>query len=58
MGIKTSQQMQNLRLQRENAALKNKVAKQKEMLEFLGILNDVDLEDLMDDEGAMDNGEE
>lgn len=51
MAIIKSVKKQNLELRRENERLKNKAAKQQEMLEFLGILNDVDIEDLMDESG-------
>lgn len=41
----------------KNEILTNELGKYKEMTEFLGILNDVDIEDLMNEEVAP-NGEE
>jgi len=61
MAIIKSVNRQNLELRRENARLRNQVVKQREMLGFLGVLNDVDIEDLMDEteaEEGTDDGEE
>jgi len=58
MAIIKSVNRQNLELRRENARLQNKVAKQQEMLEFIGILNDVDIEDLMEESGDTEIEEE
>ena len=49
MAIIKNVKRQNLELRRENARLQNTVAKQQEMLEFIGILNDVDIEELMEE---------
>lgn len=58
MGVIKSVKKQNLELRRENARLRNDLSKQHEMLEFLGILNDVDVEELMTEETRedVDNG--
>ena len=59
MAIIKNVKRQNLELRRENARLQNTVAKQQEMLEFIGILNDVDIEELMEEptETELEEGE-
>ena len=58
MAIIKNAHRQNLELRRENARLQNTVAKQQEMLEFIGILNDVDIEELMEESGDTEIEEE
>lgn len=57
MGLIKSNAEQNRKLRAENEQLKNRVGTQKEMLEFLGVLNDVDVEELFNGEGEPTNGE-
>lgn len=56
MGIIKSKAKRLLDAERENARLRSKTAKQQEMLEFLGIINDIDIEELMDE--SAENTEE
>lgn len=60
MGIVKDPRAQLREERRKNEQLQAQVAKQKEILAFLGVLTaDIDIDDLMDDgEEALGNGEE
>lgn len=57
MAIIKSVRQRLMETERDNARLRTQAAKQQELLEFLGILNDVDIEELMEEE-ADDDGDE